>query len=522
MKKKQIYFIHHIRYLALGLLCFMATIHKSQAQCTVVANTSGYNSSYTQIYVLTDASGVILAQNSTGVFTTPTNGTYHIHALNYDPASPPSPLPASIIGQPISNVGSMITGCYNADFLTDFVVRVCGCVQNQTICAGDPLIVSSPGSMSGYTQLYVLATPSGTIIATNATGDFSNNVIAGNNYQIYALNYNPSSPPNPLPSQGLTIADVGSMNQGCMNLDFFNDYVCYAVNNCAVCQQTNTVPQGAVYTSDASGYASIGYTQLYFLVDPLTNEVLEVNATGIFTYNYPIGTTYQVYALNYNNAEPPVPIPAQGQNINVLGTSTTGCYNNNFNIDYVCNTIDVPLPVDALTLTGYISGTTHILNWKTTTEINNDYFNLEWSADNQNFHPIHQIEGSGNSSIPRYYTYTHTHPTPGLNYYRIKQVDIGGAATFSNTIALSKDKKLLVNLYPSPVGNQLTIETEGATGLIAFNIYNDLGQKVFSDEWEATAFIYQKTINVSELASGVYLYKLINMNEGINGKLLKD
>ncbi|MBX7243442.1 MAG: T9SS type A sorting domain-containing protein [Bacteroidia bacterium] len=520
MKKKKYYF-QYIRYFVLLLLFSGLYSQLALAQCTVVGNTSSYNAAYTQVYVLTDASGIILAQNSTGVFTTPSNGTFHIHALNYNPSDAPAPLPSSIIGQPISNVGSVTAGCFNSDFLIDFVTRICDCVQSQTICAGDPLIVSSPGSMSGYTQLYVLANTAGTIIATNATGDFTANVIAGNSYQIYALNYNPLSPPNPLPVVSASISSVGSMNQGCMNLDFYNDFVCYTVNNCAVCQQNNLVPQGSTYASNTSGYMASGYTQLYFLVDPQTNEVQEVNNTGIFTYNYPPGTTLQVYALNYSTTEPPVPLPVMGQNLSILGSSTLGCFNSDFNTDYVCNTVESPLPVESLNLKGLISGTTHVLNWNTLSEINNDYFELEWSLDNQNFQKINKQPGAGNSSIQSFYTFTHQHPVTGLNYYRVRQVDIGGASAFSNTVSLLKTEDLLVNLYPGPFSESLTVETEGATGFLFFTLYNELGQKVIESSWESSGFIHQHTLNSADLSSGVYYYKLVNGSENISGKILK-
>ncbi len=520
MKKKKYYF-QYIRHFVLLLLFSGLYSQFALAQCTVVGNTSSYNAAYTQVYVLTDASGVILAQNSTGVFTTPSNGTFHIHALNYNPSDAPTPLPSSIIGQPISNVGSVTAGCFNSDFLQDFVTRVCDCIQSQTICAGDPLIVSSPGSMSGYTQLYVLATPSGTIVATSATGDFTANVIAGNNYQIYALNYNPLSPPNPLPVVSASISSVGSMNQGCMNLDFYNDFVCYTVNNCAVCQQNNLVPQGSIFASNASGYMTAGYIQLYFLVDPTTNEVLEVNNTGIFTYNYPFGNTYQVYALNYSATEPPIPIPAQGQNLNLLGSSTLGCFNANFNTDYVCNTIESPLPVEAMNLEGYISGTTHVLTWTTLSEINNEHFDLEWSMDNQNFQKITEKAGAGNSSTPRFYTFTYPHPVTGLNYYRVRQVDIGGASTFSNTVSLLKTDVLLVNLYPSPFSDGLTVETEGAIGVVFFNLYNELGQKIIESRWESADFMHHQTLKTEALSPGIYYYKLIHGNETVAGKVMK-
>ena len=217
------------KYLVVLILCSAGL--RLQAQCTLSATSSGYNAAYAQVYVLVDQNGNIVDQNTTGTFNSVVNGVYQIHALNYDPSNAPSPLPSALIGSPLTDVGSVSNGCYNADLLTDFVTQVCSsCQQVYEFCDGQNVVITSSGSSAGYTQLYVLVDAvTDIILATNATGDFTSFVSPGNSYQVYALNYNPSDPPNPLPAVGQSVLTTGSNNSGCYNTDFLTDYVCVSI-----------------------------------------------------------------------------------------------------------------------------------------------------------------------------------------------------------------------------------------------------------------------------------------------------
>ena len=210
-------------------ICAVISAVICYGQCTLTATSSGGNATYNQVYVLVDDQGVIVDQNTTGTFTAVSQGVYQVHALNYDPSHPPSPLPSGLVGSAVNQVGSVQSGCYNADFLTDCVTRVCGgCQQSNTICETDALAVSSSGSNTGYTQLYVLVNAGdGIIEAVNSTGVFTGLVSQGNTYRIYALNYNSSDAPNPLPSVGQSVNLIGTTYMGCYNADFLTDYICY-------------------------------------------------------------------------------------------------------------------------------------------------------------------------------------------------------------------------------------------------------------------------------------------------------
>jgi hypothetical protein len=311
------------------------------AQCTLTATSSGGNTGYSQVYILVDASGNIVADNTTGIFTNVAPGTYTIHALNYDPFNAPMPLPSVLAGQPLSNVGSAVTGCFNADLLTDFVYRSCGsCQQTITQCETDPLVTSSPGGNTAYTQVYVLSNSStGLIVAVNTTGVFTGMLTAGNSYRVYALNYNPANPPAPLPVSGQPVSNTATVNTGCFNADFFSDYICLNITSCATsCVQNNDVCENTPINATAPGFNS-SYTQVYVLTDYAGNFIAQ-NSSGTFaTTGFFIGDIYHVHALNYDPANPPSPLPSALSLGSALSTITGGCFNADFLTDYVCYTV---------------------------------------------------------------------------------------------------------------------------------------------------------------------------------------
>ena len=89
--------------------------------------------------------------------------------------------------------------------------------------------------------------------------------------------------------------------------------------------------------------------------------------------------------------------------------------------------------------------------------------------------------------------------------------------TYSNTTASTSNNTITgFNAYPNPVkGNSLTVTTS-STEAKTVNIFNVLGRKVFSQRFSSMT----KTMNVSEIASGVYIMKVTEGNNIATKKLI--
>lgn len=94
-----------------------------------------------------------------------------------------------------------------------------------------------------------------------------------------------------------------------------------------------------------------------------------------------------------------------------------------------------------------------ILNWKTQT--GNRMFIVERSANGIDFTAIASIEGVGKDNS---YSYTDKSPLEGVSYYRLKQVDNDGTASYSEALSVSRIKpKAEWKVYPNPARDEVNI-----------------------------------------------------------------
>lgn len=170
------------------------------------------------------------------------------------------------------------------------------------------------------------------------------------------------------------------------------------------------------------------------------------------------------------------------------------------------------LPVKMLYFTAQQEGETQsLLKWATATEIDNDHFDIERSADGQNWSKIGEQRGAGTTSEQQNYSMVDPQPLSGTNYYRLKQVDVDGNFTYSDiaevtfgTIAQAQSETTL-SVYPNPLNQsaKLNIDLSSATEQISeVNITNSIGQIVYSTNLPQ---IQNYQIFGLNLPSGVYI-----------------
>ncbi|TND09223.1 MAG: hypothetical protein FD123_1626 [Bacteroidetes bacterium] len=96
---------------------------------------------------------------------------------------------------------------------------------------------------------------------------------------------------------------------------------------------------------------------------------------------------------------------------------------------WVLSSLAAPLPVTFLDFSAACSGNEVLVNWKTASETNNDYFVVERSSDGAHFSAIGNTDSQapgGNSTGTLSYTFTDAAPLNTTAYYRIRQVDFNG------------------------------------------------------------------------------------------------
>jgi len=183
------------------------------------------------------------------------------------------------------------------------------------------------------------------------------------------------------------------------------------------------------------------------------------------------------------------------------------------------------LPVELSFFTCALNGNNVQLRWKTETEVNNYGFEIERSNDNSIWTTINFVEGSGNSNSPKNYHYFDSDiGQSGNYYYRLKQIDNDGTYKYSDVITVevgAPDKYTLSQNYPNPFNPETRINFSlPVKQFVSLKVYNTLGElvKELINEYKE-AGSYSIVFNASDLASGIYIYRLETQNFVMNKKM---
>jgi hypothetical protein len=188
-----------------------------------------------------------------------------------------------------------------------------------------------------------------------------------------------------------------------------------------------------------------------------------------------------------------------------------------------------PLPVKLLTFAGTAAAGDVQLGWTTASEINNSGFEVERSLDGQSFEPVGFVKGAGNSSKMLSYTLTDNKAfaAAGSNslYYRLRQVDMDGSATYSEVINVTEEKAETMNigLYPNPTADVFNVSAMvTAAGKMNITIIDLQGKTVATINREASVGMNTMEVDGSVLnGTGIYFVKVTINGESKVMKLVK-
>jgi|GEM_PF-806460 len=186
------------------------------------------------------------------------------------------------------------------------------------------------------------------------------------------------------------------------------------------------------------------------------------------------------------------------------------------------NSPSLPLTAELSSFAANICGSHVILTWQTATEVNNYGFQVERQKEKgeSEWEVVGFVEGHGNSNSPKDYTFTDNLLNLSLNLtYRLKQLDFDGNYEYSDVVEVElaeivKEYKLEQN-YPNPFNPSTTIKysipnnVKSEMSNVKLVVYDILGNEVATlvNERQKSGN-YEVKFNASNLASGIYLYKL--------------
>lgn len=185
---------------------------------------------------------------------------------------------------------------------------------------------------------------------------------------------------------------------------------------------------------------------------------------------------------------------------------------------------NTPLPIELLSFEGQCRENGVELNWVTSSENNNDYFTIQKSHNSSDFNDIARIDGAGNSNGYHYYSFTDLTMENALTYYRLKQTDFDGHATFSKTIYTDcsgiSNQSGSYNLFISGE-KEITITFSDLPGSANFiEVYDLTGNEIaiISNGVEENGGLH--SIKYHFANTGVFIVKAIIGNQTYSNKII--
>lgn len=261
---------------------------------------------------------------------------------------------------------------------------------------------------------------------------------------------------------------------------------------------TTTASASGIYSVDLSTGAITLLVALNGVTTAATSQIINVDAVGNVVWSNG-GAQERVVAFS----------PANGANSSTT-VSPTGA-------DIVVTTA---LPVQLVAFAVKATATGAVLEWKTSSEVDNAGFEVErrsiseFGSRNSEYAKVGFVAGAGTSTMERSYSFTDA-PAPGRYAYRLKQVDRNGTATYHGEVEIevgTTPKAIsLGDNYPNPFNPSTTIEfSVEADGPATLVVYDMAGREVASlfNGVARAGFVNRLTFDARTLASGMYVYRL--------------
>lgn len=147
------------------------------------------------------------------------------------------------------------------------------------------------------------------------------------------------------------------------------------------------------------------------------------------------------------------------------------------------------------------------LTWNTIMELNNDGFEIERRIGNGSYQKIAFIDSKapdGNGAAYSYIFDDNTALPKGVTYYRLKQIDFDGRATYSEIRAVrSANGTLLLSVYPNPSRGITNVAIPAGIGAVDVTLTDFIGKSL--QQWNG---LNTSNLQLSNLKPGMYTLRV--------------
>ena len=168
-----------------------------------------------------------------------------------------------------------------------------------------------------------------------------------------------------------------------------------------------------------------------------------------------------------------------------------------------------PLPVELRSFTAVRHGHDALLTWVTASETDNNGFDVEVSADGNEFRTLATVKGAATTSQQQTYTFRDTEKgKSGVRYYRLRQVDFDGTSTvFGSKAVRFGELNSSVVVSPMPFRQQLSVQlVADAAGTANLQLIDALGRIVMQQNQGVSEGLNLFDLSpAQQLATGMYV-----------------
>lgn len=180
---------------------------------------------------------------------------------------------------------------------------------------------------------------------------------------------------------------------------------------------------------------------------------------------------------------------------------------NGFSGFYVTSGKTIPVPVKLIYFTGTQSNNQHKLNWKVSCTSTEAKFEIERSNDGSRFTKT----GGFTASQQRCYEafdFIDEAPMPGINYYRIKVIDVDGSYYYTNIVALTSKTRgfEVVGLNPNIISSEnAVLKINSGDKAAATAVISDFSGRIISKtQLNIAQGMNSITLQTNRLTAGTY------------------
>lgn len=160
------------------------------------------------------------------------------------------------------------------------------------------------------------------------------------------------------------------------------------------------------------------------------------------------------------------------------------------------------LPINFISFEGQLLPSKEVqLDWKAETDNQFSHFEIERSTDQNNFKVIGQVAKENP------FTFIDEHPATGINYYRLRAVDIDGSVKYSKIIRINNNSGTInMSLRPNPVSDNLVVSfTTSKQDNINIRVTDLSGRLMLQKTYEVNSGINEFSLNVKSWTPQIYI-----------------